>query len=311
MLIKDPPVEIIDNLYMLGVNAYPCFLFKGENEGLIFEGATGAVGRLIMQQLDEMGLGGNYVKRLVVTHAHPDHVMAIPAFQKMNPEIKVLASEASAQTLGSEQAMTFFCGVDGALTDSLGKMGAIKEEHTPEPLSEMKITVDEIIKEGDTIDVDGQSSFSVIETPGHSYCSLSFYEASRKVLIISDATGYYMPELKYWWPNYFADYGKYISSMERLAKYDAEVLCLSHNGVIQGAEEIRNYFAGAIADTKEYHQRIIDEIKAGKDPRQLAGELGSEVYEKTQLLPLDFFQKNCGMLIKRSLKHEGMEQGKK
>lgn len=311
MLIKDPPVEIIDDLFMLGVSAYPSFLFKGTNEGVIFEGSTGAVGLLTMQQLDEMGLGGNYIKRLVVTHAHPDHVMAIPVYRKMNKDIKVLASEASAGALGSEQAITFFCGVDEALTDSLGKIGAIKEEHTPEPLSEMKITVDEIIKEGDTIDVGGQASFSVIETPGHSYCSLSFYEASRKVLIISDATGYYMPELKYWWPNYFADYGKYISSMERLAKYDTEVLCLSHNGVIQGAEEIRNYFADAIADTKEYHQRIIDEIKAGKDFRQLAGELGSEVYEKTQLLPLDFFQKNSGMLIKRSLKHEGMEQKKK
>ncbi len=311
MLIKDPPVEIIDNLFMLGVSAYPLFLFKGTNEGVIFEGVTGAVGLLTMQQLEEMGLDGNYIKRLVVTHAHPDHVMAIPVYRKMNKDIKVLASEASAGALGSEQAITFFCGVDGALTDSLAKIGATKEEHTPEPLSEMKITVDEIIKEGDTIDVGDQASFSVIETPGHSHCSLSFYEASRKVLIISDATGYYMPELKCWWPNYFADYGKYISSMERLAEYDTEVLCLSHNGVIQGAEEIRNYFADAIADTKEYHQRIIDEIKAGKDFRQLAGELGSEVYEKTQLLPLDFFQKNCGMLIKRSLKHEGMEQEKK
>lgn len=307
MLINNPPVEIIDNLFMLGVSAYPSFLFKGGNEGLMFEGATGAVGLLTIQQLNDLGLGGNFVRRLVVTHAHPDHVMAIPVYKKMNKDIRVLASESAAQALASEQAISVFCDIDRTLTESLGKMGAITAEHQPEPLSEMKIVVDEIIKEGDTIAVGDEASFSVIETPGHSYCSLSFYEAFRKILIISDATGYYVPENKYWWPNYFADYGKYIKSMERLAKYDTEILCLSHNCAIQGAGEIRDYFTGVISATKEYHERIIDEIKGGKDPRRLAGELGSEVYEKTQLMPVEFFQKNCGILIKRSLKHEGME----
>jgi len=49
-------------------------------------------------------------------------------------------------------------------------------------------------------------------------------------------------------------------------------------------------------------------VKAGKPVRQLAEELGAEVYAKTQLLPLDFFQKNCGLLIKQSLRHEGIRK---
>jgi hypothetical protein len=40
--------------------------------------------------------------------------------------------------------------------------------------------------------------------------------------------------------------------------------------------------------------------------RQLAEELGAEIHQHTPLLPLDFFQKNCGLLVKQSLKHEGI-----
>ena len=73
-----------------------------------------------------------------------------------------------------------------------------------------------------------------------------------------------------------------------------------------GADDVRAYFSGAIAATEDYHRRIVAEARAGKTPRQIAEQLGSEVYERTQLLPLDFFQKNCGILVKQSLRHEGI-----
>jgi glyoxylase-like metal-dependent hydrolase (beta-lactamase superfamily II) len=146
----------------------------------------------------------------------------------------------------------------------------------------------------------------VLETPGHSDCSLSFHEPARGILIISDATGYYLPEHEYWWPNYFTGYGAYLASMKRLAALGAEVLCLSHNGAITGAADVGAYFDGAIAATEAYHARIVADIQAGKSTRELAGQLGEEVYAKTQLLPVDFFQKNCAGLVKQSMAHAGI-----
>ena len=40
--------------------------------------------------------------------------------------------------------------------------------------------------------------------------------------------------------------------------------------------------------------------------RQLAEEFGAEIHRQAPLLPLDFFQKNCGLLVKQSLKHAGL-----
>ena len=306
MLIKDPPVEIVDGLWMLGTNEYPLFLYNPADRAVLFEGGVGAMGPLVLEQMDKRGLAGNKVAQIVVTHAHPDHVMAVPLLRETFTGAKVLASKTASRTLGSDKAVSFFCKIDGALTQALTKAGRITKAHHPKPLAEKRIAIDRTLKDGDTISAGDGAAFTVLETPGHSECSLSFHEPSRGILLISDVSGYYMPEHKTWWPNYFTEYGTYLESMMVLSELDAEVLCLSHNGVIKGAKDVAAYFADAIAATEAYHERIVAETKAGKDGRQLAEELGAEVYEKTQLLPLDFFQKNCSILVKQSLIHEGM-----
>ena len=130
------------------------------------------------------------------------------------------------------------------------------------------------------------------------------------MLIISDATGYYLSDPEFWWPNYFSGYQAYLASIRRLMELGAEVLCLSHNGVVTGARAVRAYFEGALAATQAYHERIVADAQSGKTAREIAGKLGSQVYARTQLLPLDFFQKNCGLLVKQSLRHAGLEPGK-
>jgi len=309
MLIRDPPVAITPRLLMLGTNAYPLFLFKGGREGTIFEGGVGAMGPLALEQIERLGIGRDFVKQVVVTHAHPDHVMAVPLFREAFPAVKVLASAAAARTLSAAKAIAFFRQVDEALTGWLAASGQITDAHRPRPLAQDAIAVDRLVKEGDAIAVDAAVSFRVLETPGHSECSLSFHEPAGGVLVISDATGYYMPEHNAWWPNYFVGYGAYLESIRRLAGLKAEVLCLSHNGAIKGAGDVRAYFVGALAATQAYHERIVGEARAGRSAREIAEQLGTEVHAKVRLLPLDFFQKNCGVLVKQSLRHAGLEPG--
>ncbi len=309
MLIKDPPVELTDNLWMLGCNAYPLYLFQGENEAAIIEGGIGPMGPLVGEQLDRLGIDKQLVKQLVVTHAHPDHVMAVPSLRKICPQAVVVASGTAAKTLSAEKAIGFFRKIDGALTDALLGAGAIGEEHRPEPFDDNRIPVDRVVEEGDKITVDGVA-FDVLETPGHSDCSIALHQPETGILLIADATGYYVPEHDYWWPNYFFSYSDYLDTMRRLQGLGAEILCLGHNTAIKGGDEVESYFSAAIAATQKFHQQIVEEAKSGKSVREIAEQLGSEVYEKTQLLPLNFFQKNCGLLVKLSLKHEGMEEAK-
>ena len=306
MLVNNPPVALADNLWMLGTAAYPLYLFHAPGGAAILEGGTGAMARLVCEQMQSLGIAREAVTQLVITHAHPDHVMAVPRLREVFPGLSVVASEPAARTLAAEKAIAAFAQVDEALTASLLAAGTIREEHRPQPMAAKQIAVDRIVREGDTVAV-GDLALEVLETPGHSECSLSFYEPRAKILLISDATGYYLPEHHGWWPNYFADYGAYLRSIQRLAGLDAEILCLSHNAAVCGSEDVRAYFADAIAATTAYHDRIVAEARSGNSVRQIAEQLGAEVHRQTQLMPLDFFQKSCGLLVKQSLRYEGIE----
>jgi glyoxylase-like metal-dependent hydrolase (beta-lactamase superfamily II) len=305
MLITNPPVEITDSLLMLGTRLYPLYLVQSGEEGAIFEGGVGAMGPVLKQQIERLGIAAGCVKQIIVTHAHPDHVMAVPMFRTMFPGITVCASKAAVATLSTEKVVAFFAKADQMITGTLVKMGVIGEEHRPELLTAAQVPVDRVLSEGSTVAV-GEARFDVLETPGHSDCSLSFHEPTAGILIASDATGYYIPEHDWWWPNYFTGYGAYASSLRRLAALDAEVLCLSHNAAVKGAEDVATYFRNAISATETYHERIVSEFRAGKAPGDIAAQLGAEVYEKTQLAPLEFFQRNCLLLSKQSLQHEGL-----
>ena len=91
MLINNPPVELSSNLLMLGTNEYPLYLVTDQDEGAIFEGGVGAAGPVVREQLAALDIGANVVKQIIVTHAHPDHVMAVPAFRAMFLGVTVCA----------------------------------------------------------------------------------------------------------------------------------------------------------------------------------------------------------------------------
>jgi glyoxylase-like metal-dependent hydrolase (beta-lactamase superfamily II) len=303
MVIKDPPVQVSSWLLMLGTKEYPVYLAKGTGESAIFEAGISATAGVVSRQLRQFDIKAEAVKRLVVTHAHPDHVMGVEAFRDAFGGIEVVASKTSKDVMSNEKAVAFFSKVDAVVTESLLGSGSIIAEDRSPKATQKTIAVDRVVKEGDKIEAD-ELAFDVLETPGHSECSLSFYEANKGILIISDATGYYLPEQNYFWPNYFTGYSAYMDSMRRLAGIKTEILCLSHNAVIKGTEAVKAYFEGAINATENYHKRIVRESQGGAKPAGIAKKLGAEVYEKTQLMGLDFFEKNCELLVKQSLKHE-------
>ena len=302
MLIRNPPVELTDALVMLGTNEYPIYLARGaDGRDVLFEGGIGAMGPVVARQIEDLAIDPAAVAAIVVPHAHPDHVMGVPMLRKLFPNASLCASEAAAGVMGNEKAIGFFCKIDRALTAALLAAGTINESHTPEPLSVMKIPVDTVLGEGQTI-----GPFTAIETHGHSDCGLSFHDPSAGVLVVSDATPYYFVEAGIYWPCYFTSYRRYMGSMRRLESLDAEVLCLGHSTAVTGTADIRAFFDGAIAATEAYHTRIVEEIGSGRDPRELANQLGEEIYARTQLLPVDFFQKNCALLVQQSMKHAGL-----
>jgi len=309
MHITNPPADINSSITILGINEYPLYLVKGSTGAAIFEGGTGPMGPVVAGQVKGLDVDTASVRQIVIPHAHPDHVMAVPHLRNLFPAAEVVAGETAAGILANEKAVGFFTKMDDAVSESLLRDGKITEEQRRGPLPEPTIAVDRTLEEGDTIDVGG-TAFTVLATPGHSECSLSFHDPKGGVLIASDALPYYFPTEDVFWPNYFASYDDYVGSMKRLKDLRAEVLCLGHHGAVPGADAVTAFMDRAVAATEAYHARIVEEARAGHSVREIAERLGADVHAKSQLMPLDFFQKNCGLMVKLSLKHAGIEGGK-
>ena len=113
------------------------------------------------------------------------------------------------------------------------------------------------MREGDAIAVD-DLSWRVLETPGHSDCSISLHDAAeRRAGDLRRHRAIIFPSPEDWWPNYFSGYAAYVASIERLAALDAEILCLSHNGAVVGRDDVREYFrrrAGGHAAVPRSHR---------------------------------------------------------
>ena len=102
------------------------------------------MGPLLARQLEQRGIAKDFLRQVVITHAHPDHVMAVPLFREMFPGITVAASETAANTLSSAKAISFFRQVDDVLTGSLMRDGQITEEYRTAPLVEEQIAIDRL-----------------------------------------------------------------------------------------------------------------------------------------------------------------------
>lgn len=307
MRLEHPPAQLAPGFWMLGLRAYPVYVCHDGEEAAIFEGGIGALVPIVARQLAELGIPNAAVRQILITHAHPDHVMGVPQLRARFPHAAVAGSAVAARTLANEKAIALFRQVDQVLAQVVASDGDEQTGGGPggfEP-GDKTIVLDRVLQEGDTVAVGGRR-FQVLATPGHSDCSLSFFEAHSRVLVISDATGYYVPERGLWWPNYFGGYAAYVASIRRLAGLGASVLCLSHNAALVGAEEVQAYFDAALAATQAYHHRIIEAVRAGQPAGELAGQLGREAYDLAPVLPVEFFQKNCSLLVKQSLAAEGL-----
>jgi hydroxyacylglutathione hydrolase len=103
--------------------------------------------------------------QILLTHSHFDHCGGVAELKKIFPEAKLFSS-----TLESEYRSN---------VAKIGQMYGLSEgfENCPEP--------EKFLSEGANFSI-GQYQFSVIETPGHSPGSLTFYNVAEQVAFVGD-----------------------------------------------------------------------------------------------------------------------------
>jgi glyoxylase-like metal-dependent hydrolase (beta-lactamase superfamily II) len=135
---------------VVGPLACNCYIVGDETtkQGMVID--PGAEGRAILRAVSELGLS---IKLIVVTHAHFDHVGAVPAVKEATGAQLAIHEADASMRLGPFARM--MASISG---------GSFSRSSQPERL----------LRDGDVIEIDSLR-FTVLHTPGHSLGGISLY----------------------------------------------------------------------------------------------------------------------------------------
>ncbi len=204
--------------FMASVFPVNCYLVEEEDGLTLIDAALGFCAKGILKAAESVR---KPITKIVLTHAHEDHVGALDAIKDVLPEVPVYISTRDYRLMMEDRSL-----------DS-------HEEQTPIKggvPKKLKTRANILLKEGDLV-----GSLTAIETPGHTPGSMSFLDLRTKALIAGDAFqtrgGIAVAgDMKPWFP--FPAFGTWskktaLSSAKKLISYQPSLLAVGHGEMVE------------------------------------------------------------------------------
>ncbi len=180
----------------------------------------------VLADLRRMGRQPSDLRRILITHAHPDHVGGLPELKRITgAEVIVPQIERPA--------------VEGKVPVPRPAAGFRMPEMWLKPAP-----VDRTVGDEDTLDVLG--GLVAVFTPGHSPGHMAYWQPERRLLFCGDAlfnvVGLSLP------PAFLTvDVAENRRSVAKIAALEPEIVCFGHGPVLRGAAMKLHAFAGKVA----------------------------------------------------------------
>ena len=251
MTVQKNPVSIFDDLKMIrpaspywpeSANVY---LFQDEEGISLFDVGCGSMDPIdrLFDALDILGWKSKRVKKIILSHAHPDHSGAMELLlSEVSPEHIFLHEYDLPYALKPEKLMASF---DIALckekfsamgyevpTGSRGAEFQLIPYFKALGCSMCQVEPTETVVEGDRIRM-GDYHFQVFHTPGHAPGHISLYDPGKRILLAGDTVG----EMVAWYTPSSGGAASYLESLEKVGALEIDLILPSHGDVIHDSKE--------------------------------------------------------------------------
>jgi glyoxylase-like metal-dependent hydrolase (beta-lactamase superfamily II) len=262
--------KVNDRLWYLGREESGVYLLEGDSCSMILSGGMSYLAPMVLRQLHTFGIDEGRIGKLLILHAHFDHVGLVPFFRRRYPSLEILASKRGWEILRMPKGIDTINSFSCLVAERMGVPGCLEGQD----LEWRDDVAGEAVSEGDEIDLGG-ISVRIFETPGHSSCSLSAYCTEIRALFPSDGGG--IPYKEGIIPSGNSNFTQYQQSLEKLEPLDVEIFCADHYGYVTGPEA-KNYISRSIAEASEKRALIEALYRRTRSVDETVKELVAEVY---------------------------------
>jgi glyoxylase-like metal-dependent hydrolase (beta-lactamase superfamily II) len=267
------PGKVRDRLWFLGCEESGIYFLEGNDESMIINGGISYIVPDLLRQFKEFGIDEERVTKLLILHAHFDHLGVVPFFKRRHPKIDIYASRRGWEILQMEKAIQTINEYSRSIAKRTGK----EKVYSTFDLDWRNDVTGKTVGGGDQIDLGGVG-ISILEIPGHSSCSIAGYVPEFKALFPTDGGGIPFDETIVISGN--SNYTKYQQSLEKLKDLEVEYYCADHYGYVAG-KEAREFISKSIEAARRMRERIEEVYRSTQDIDLAVQKLIPIFYQET------------------------------
>ncbi len=277
------PGKVREGLWALGTEESRVYLVEGGEGFAIVSAGMSYIVPDVLKQIEAFGIERR-IHKILILHSHFDHVGIVPFFKRRHPRIEVLASGRAWEILGMEKAIRTINTFSRDVTRRMGR----EEVYSRYDLEWRDDVSGITVSEGDRLDLGG-IFVSILETPGHSSCSISAYIPQWKVLFPSDGSGIPFGETII--PSGNSNYTQFQESLEKLSALDVDCYCADHYAHVVG-EEARTMVKRSIEAARRHREEVEAVLRSERDIDKASQALVRSFYREhpTYFLSPEIFE---------------------
>ena len=213
--------EVIPGVYQLPnsfVNLY--LILEPDGATLIDTGLQKTGAAVVLSALEQLGRDSSDLKRILITHADPDHIGSVAALKAVSGATVMIGGDAPAMARG-EAARP----INNAIVKFI--FGLMMPKIVPVQIADVQLQDGAVIPEV-------LGGLQVVFSPGHTAGHVAFFSPRDNILFAGDAMRVGGGKLSWTRGPFTLDYAQGLASVRRLEALRPTTVCCGHGDPVQG-----------------------------------------------------------------------------